>query len=301
MPTFGSWEDTVLEHTFDHVEYISLHTYINNYAGDTPAFLASVDLMDRFIEEVAAIADAVAARRRSGKRIWLSFDEWNVWYRTRRSPEVRVRPGWPVAPPILEEIYNVEDALVFGGMCIALLNHADRVKAACLAQLVNAIAPIMTQTGGPAWRQTIFWPFAQFSNLGRGRVLQAQIDSPAYAARYYDPRGAQDLFFPLPETPYLKLAAVHDEQAAALTLFALNRSLGEEMPLRVTAQGFPGLVLEQATQLRDADLGAVNSQADPDRVKPSALAGVRTQGNSLFATLAPASWNVIRVRCQPKG
>ena len=137
MPTFGSWEDTVLEHTFDHVEYISLHTYINNYAGDTPAFLASVDLMDRFIEEVAAIADAVAARRRSDKRIWLSFDEWNVWYRTRRSPEVRVRPGWPVAPPILEEIYNVEDALVFGGMCIALLNHADRVKAACLAQLVN--------------------------------------------------------------------------------------------------------------------------------------------------------------------
>ena len=198
MPTFGSWEDTVLEHTFDHVEYISLHTYINNYAGDTAAFLASPDLMDRFIEEVAAIADAVAARRRSDKRIWLSFDEWNVWYRTRRTPEVRVRPGWPVAPPILEEIYNVEDALVFGGMCIALLNHADRVKAACLAQLVNAIAPIMTQTGGPAWRQTIFWPFAQFSNLGRGRVLRAQIDSPTYAARYYDPRGAQDLFFPLP-------------------------------------------------------------------------------------------------------
>jgi alpha-N-arabinofuranosidase len=296
MPTFGSWEDTVLEHTFDHVEYISLHTYINNYAGDTPAFLASTDLMDRFIEEVAAIADAVAARRRSDRRIWLSFDEWNVWYRTRRSPEVRVRPGWLVAPPILEETYNVEDALAFGGMCIALLNHADRVKAACLAQLVNAIAPIMTQSGGPAWRQTIFWPFAQFSNLGRGRVLRAQIDSPTYAARYYDPRGAQDLFFPLPETPYLKLAAVHDEQAGALTLFALNRSLSEEMPLRLTAEGFPGLVLEQAAQLHDADLEAVNSQADPDRVQPSPLAGVRTQGSSLYATLRPASWNVIRAK-----
>ena len=90
MPTFGAWEDTVLEHTFDHVEYISLHTYLNNYAGDTPAFLASSDLMDSFIEEVVAIADAVAARRRSAKRIMLSFDEWNVWYRTRRS---RARPA----------------------------------------------------------------------------------------------------------------------------------------------------------------------------------------------------------------
>ena len=128
MPTFGAWEDTVLEHTFDHVEYISLHTYINNYAGDTAAFLASPDLMDLFIDEVTAIADAVAARRRSAKRIMLSFDEWNVWYRTRRTPETRVQPNWPVAPPILEETYNMEDALVFGGMCISLLNHADRVK-----------------------------------------------------------------------------------------------------------------------------------------------------------------------------
>ena len=128
MPTFGTWEDTVLEHTFEHVEYISLHTYLNNYADDTPAFLASPDLMDSFIEEVVAIADAVAARRRSSKRIMLSFDEWNVWYRTRRNREERVKAGWPVAPPILEEAYNMQDALTFGGACISLLNHADRVK-----------------------------------------------------------------------------------------------------------------------------------------------------------------------------
>jgi len=152
MPTFGAWEDTVLAHAFDHVEYISLHTYLNNYDGDTPAFLASCDLMDNFIDEVVAIADSVAARRRSAKRIMLSFDEWNVWYRTRRNRAARVKEAWPVAPPILEEQYNMEDALAFGGMCISLLNHADRVTAACLAQLVNVIASIMTETGGPAWR-----------------------------------------------------------------------------------------------------------------------------------------------------
>ncbi len=294
MPTFGAWEDTVLEHTFDRVEFISLHTYINNYAGDTAAFLASPDLMDKFIDEVVAIADAVALRRRSSKRIMLSLDEWNVWYRTRRTAEARTKPGWPVAPAILEEIYNVEDALVFGGACISLLNHADRVKTGCLAQLVNVIAPIMTETGGPAWRQTIFHPFSHFSNLGRGRVLRTRIKSPAYAASYFDPRGAQDLSFSLPQVPYLKLAAVHDEQAGALTLFALNRSLTQEMPLRVHAEGFSGLVVERALQLHDADLKAVNTKNNPDRVKPSALAGTRAEGNRLTATLLPASWNVIR-------
>jgi alpha-N-arabinofuranosidase len=262
MSTFGAWEDTVLEHTFDHVEYISLHTYLNNYDGDTQAFLASCDLMDNFIEEVVAIADAVAARRRSSKRIMMSFDEWNVWYRTRRNRAARVLPGWPVAPPILEEIYNVEDALAFGGCCISLLNHADRVTAACLAQLVNVIAPIMTETGGPAW-QTIFHPFAHFSRLGRGRVLRTEIDSPTYAARYNDPNGPIDEFFPMPAVPYLKLAAVHDDKNGRLTVFALNRSLTEELPLRLHAGGFPGLALRQALQLGDSDLKAINTKEHP--------------------------------------
>jgi alpha-L-arabinofuranosidase len=253
-------------------------------------------LEDNFIDEVVAIADAVAARRRSSRHIMLSFDEWNVWYRTRRIPAARVKPGWPVAPSILEEIYTVQDALVFGGMCISLLNHADRVKVGCLAQLVNAIAPIMTQTGRAAWRQTIFWPFAHFSNLGRGRVLRAQTESPAYAARYYDPRGPQDLFFQMPEVPILKLAAVRDKWAATLTLFALNRSLDEKMSLRVSAEGFAGLEIEQALQLHDADLEAVNTSAEPDRVKPSALPDVQADGSRVSATLLPASWNVIRLK-----
>ena len=166
--------------------------------------------MDSFIDEVVAIADAVAAKRRSPKRMMLSFDEWNVWYRTRRKRADRVKEGWPVAPPILEEIYTMEDALAFGGACISLLNHADRVKTACLAQLVNVIAPIMTETGGPAWRQTIFFPFAHMSRFGRGKVLRAQVESETYDASYYDPRGTDELTFPVPNVPYLKMSAVAD-------------------------------------------------------------------------------------------
>jgi alpha-N-arabinofuranosidase len=297
MPTFGVWEDVVLEHMFDHVEFISLHTYFNNYADDAAAFLASPDLMDNFIEEVVAIADAVAARRRSSKRIMLSFDEWNVWYRTRRNRQDRTKPGWPVAPPIIEEPYNMLDALTFGGACIALLNHADRVKAACLAQLVNVIAPIMTETGGPAWRQTIFFPFADFSNLGRGRVLRASVDSPTYAARYFDPRGTTDQYYPVPAAPYLKCAAVHDDKADTLTLFCLNRHLAEPMTLEVSAKGFAELEVTAAHQLCDGDLKALNTKDQPERIKPAPLKSIETRGAELRATLAPASWNVIRCGC----
>lgn len=294
MPTYGRWEDEVLEHTFEHVEYISLHTYLNDYAKDTPALLASPDIMDNFIDEVVAIADGVAARRRSSKRIMLSFDEWNVWYRTRRVRSERVKEGWPIAPPILEEIYDMADALAFGGMCISLLNHADRVRSACLAQLVNVIAPIMTETGGPAWRQTIFWPFAQMSRLGRGSVLRTRVESDTYATSYFDPRGAQDLYFPIPDTPFLKVSAVADD-AGGLSLFLLNRDLAQEVAVTMDARNFGRLKVVEAEEMRHDDLRAINSKDAPNAVRPTPLAGVAVDGGTIRATLKPASWTVIKL------
>lgn len=294
MDTFGEWERVVLEHTFDTVDFISLHTYLNDYAGDTMAFLASPDLMDTFIEEVVAIADSVAAGRRSNKRIMLSFDEWNVWYRTRRR-DTHLQSGWPVAPHMLEEVYDMKDALAFGGACISLLNHADRVKTACLAQLVNAIAPILTETGGAAWRQTIFFPFADFSNLGRGRVLRAHIDSPTYSATYCESRGLKKLSFPLPDVPYLKFSAVQAEDDSTLTLFALNRHLGEEMPLSISAMGFSDMSIQRATTLHHDDLTAVNTKDATGTVAPRTLTSTEIAGGMITATLPPASWNVIRL------
>ena len=293
MATFGMWEDRVLDHTFEHVEWISLHTYLNNYADDTAAFLASPDAMDSFIEEVVAIADSVAARKRSKKRIMLSFDEWNVWYRTRRPREARIKPGWPVAPPILEEAYDMQDALAFGGAVISLLNHADRVRCACLAQLVNVIAPIMTETGGSAWRQTIFHPFAHFSHFGRGNVLRTRIDCDAYDTSYFDPAGMDDeVRTKLSDVPYLKLAAVAEGEG--LNVFALNRDLKSEMHVEAEARSFGGLRLVEALTMHDRDLKAVNTKAAPDRIAPKKLAGVVANGGKITATLPPASWNILR-------
>ena len=172
MPTFGTWEDVVLEHCFDHVEYISLHTYLNDYARDTLAFLASVDLVDAFIEEVTAIADAVAARRRSGKRIMLSFDEWNVWYRTRR-PEDRVRPGWPIAPALLEERYTMRRARLRRH-----LHRAAQPRRPGQGRVPGAAGQRDRADHGrdrrPGLATDDLPPFAHASNFGRGRVLRAQ-------------------------------------------------------------------------------------------------------------------------------
>ena len=148
MSTFGAWELEVLDHTFDHVDYLSIHTYLGNAEGDTASFLAKPDGMDDFIGETVALCDAAAARRRSGKRLMLSFDEWNVWYHSHQHPKPA---AWSQAPHLIEDVYTFEDALCVGGMLISLLNHADRVKIACLAQVVNVIGAIMTEAGGPAW------------------------------------------------------------------------------------------------------------------------------------------------------
>jgi alpha-N-arabinofuranosidase len=202
--------------------------------------------------------------------------------------------SWPVAPPILEEIYTMEDALAFGGACISLLNHADRVKTACLAQLVNVIAPIMTETGGPAWRQTIFFPFAHMSRLGRGKVLRAQVESETYDSSYYDPRGTDEQSFPVTNVPYLKLSAVAGTDGG-LSLFLLNRDLNQEMEVSLEARSFGRLAVSEALELRHDNLQATNTKDAAERVKPAPLKGVTVKDGHIHATLKPASWNVIHL------
>jgi alpha-N-arabinofuranosidase len=187
-----------------------------------------------------------------------------------------------------------EDALAFGGCCISLLNHADRVTAACLAQLVNVIAPIMTETGGPAWRQTIFFPFAHMSRFGRGKVLRTQVESETYDSSYYDPRGADELSFPVPNVPYLKMSAVADG-SGGLSLFLLNRDLTQEMEVSLQARSFGRLKLSEALELRHDDLRATNTRDAAERVKPAPLKGVTADAGHIRVTLKPASWNVIHL------
>ncbi|WP_051872261.1 arabinosylfuranosidase ArfA [Streptomyces sclerotialus] len=284
MDTFAAWEATVLAETYDLVDYVSLHAYYEELDGDRDSFLASAVDMESFIENVVATCDHVGARLKSKKKINLSFDEWNVWYQSRFQAETAAGPlDWPEAPRLLEDNYSVTDAVVFGSLLIALLRHADRVAVACLAQLVNVIAPIMTEPGGPAWRQTTFYPFAQASRYGRGQVLDLRVDSPTYETRKYG------------EVPLLHATAVRDTGTGAVTVFAVNRSRSESLPLHVTLHGLPVTQVTEHSVLSDADPDARNTLTDPERVTPHPGVGAVLRDGELAVTLEPLSWTVIRL------
>jgi alpha-N-arabinofuranosidase len=229
---------------------------------------------------VIAACDLARAKKRSKKTLHLSFDEWNVWFHSLETDK-KVEPR-TVAPPILEDVYTFEDAVMVGCLMITLLRHVDRVKIACLAQLVNAIAPIMTKTGGPAWKQTTFYPFLHASRFGRGIVLNAAIDSPRHDTRDFS------------GVPALEATAVLDEQSGGITIFAVNRSPREQFDLSVDLRGFGRLAVAEHLVLDHADLKAVNT-AGSEKVKPRSNGGARLDGARLEARLPGPSWNVIRL------
>ena len=282
MPTFGSWEATVLEHAYDEVDYLSLHAYYEEHNGDTASFLASALDMEAFVESVIATTDHLRAKTRSRKRINLSFDEWNVWYISRFQNE-GPPTDWPVAPRLLEDTYSIKDAVVVGTLLITLLRHSDRVTAACQAQLVNVIAPIRTEPGGPAWRQTTFYPFAHASLFATGEVLDPVISTPTYESSRHG------------DTPVIDAVATHDRDAGQLVVFAVNRHLEEEVGLTVWMRAFPGYRLIQHVLLADDDLDAANTRDRPDRVRPRIGPSRGMDGASFEVVLPPVSWNVLRM------
>lgn len=282
MPTFAAWEATVLDHCYDQVDYISLHTYYGNRTNDTAGFLAKSLDMDQFITSVIATCDFVKAKKRSQQSINLSFDEWNVWHHVADWEAALTEP-WPVAPPLLEEAYTFEDALLVGCMLITLLKHADRVKVACLAQLVNVIAPIMTISGGGSWRQTIFYPFYHASKYGRGTALNLNIRSPYYTHTEFGP------------VPCLEAVATLDLENDALTLFAVNRGMDEALSLESAGLDLKDYSVVEHLTMTHGDLRARNTLADPHQVMPQNNGDAKIDGSRLTATLSKLSWNVIRL------
>jgi alpha-N-arabinofuranosidase len=285
MPTFGTWEREVLEEAYDEVDLISMHAYYWEKDGDLASFLASGVEMDHFIEDVVASVDHVRAAKKATKRINISFDEWNVWYldgEASKNPEME----WPVAPVLLEDQYSVADAVVVGSLLISLLKHSDRVVSASLAQLVNVIAPIMTETGGRSWKQTTYHPFAQASKFAQGDVLRGEIQAPTYKTEKYG------------EVPAVDAVATHDPATGAVAVFAVNRSLTESITVDVDTRSFAGgdaLTLVEATTLHHDDPYYAVTVDDADAFGPEANADTTWEGTVLKVVLPPLSWNVVRL------
>lgn len=283
MPTFGEWERVVLSHTYEDVDYISCHAYYEEKDGDLGSFLASAVDMDRFIETVVATADHVKAVLGSERTVDISFDEWNVWYLSRFQNVDRIEglDNWPIAPRLLEDVYSVADAVVFGNLMISLVKHADRVTSASLAQLVNVIAPIMTEPGGPAWRQTTFFPFSITSRLAQGEALELKLDAPTYETKEYG------------EVALVDAVATHDAQTGRTAVFLVNRSQDEPLTLTVDIATLGDLSVLESHTLADDDVYARNTLAEPERVAPRSNDSVRIDGGELTVTLPPVSWTAI--------
>ncbi|KQY47146.1 alpha-N-arabinofuranosidase [Cellulomonas sp. Root137] len=283
IPTFGEWERIVLSEAYEQVDLISAHAYYWEEDGDLGSFLASAVDMDHFVESVSATADAVRAHKKVDKRIHISFDEWNVWYQHRAESKPPTGHDWPVAPVLLEDKYNVADAVVVGNLLISLLRHTDRVHSASLAQLVNVIAPIMTEPGGRSWKQTIFHPFAQASRYAVGDVLQVAVESPTYETAKYGDASLVDA------------VATRDPETGAVALFAVNRSLTETVTLEVDARSLPGLRVVEASTLSNPDHTWSATADDDTSVAPRANATAVVRDGRLTVEVPPVSWNVVRL------
>jgi len=275
MKTFGQWEMTVLEHTYDYVDYISLHQYYGNPKDNFADYMGRSVYMDGFIKSVTALCDAVKAKKRAKKTINLSFDEWNVWY---HSKDYKAEP-WQVAPPLLEDIYNFEDALLVGSMLMTLQNNCDRVKIACMAQLVNVIAPMMTDKDS-VWKQTTFYPYMLASQNGRGTVLKTANQCDSYET------GDKIT------VPYLGTSIIHNEEKRQIVVFAVNRSLDEDMTMELNFEAFGGLQKIGHTELYCEDIKAVNDK-DQQRVVPRDVAFTPITATTHTETLKKHSFNML--------
>ena len=284
MPTFPEWEAVTLEHTYDYVDYISLHQYYGNRDDDSNDYLAQSDEMDQFIKTVIATCDYIKAKKRGKKDIMLSFDEWNVWYHSNQADnETMERRPWGIAPQLLEDHYNFEDALLVGLMLIVLLKNANRVKMACLAQLINVIAPIMTDAqGGAAWKQTIFYPFMHASVYGRGVVMQPIVTSPKHGTAKHD------------EVTDIESVSVWNEEKEEITILAVNRNLEEDVLLVGDIRGFEGYQLIEHVVLEHEDLKACNSSLE-EKVRPTQVNRSTIESGVIESVLTKASWNMIRL------
>ena len=282
MPTYLEWDREVLEQCYDYVDGLSLHRYFNNARetnGDSTKYLAMNLSMERQIAETAAVCDYVQGRNRSAKKLWLSFDEWNVWYRANTGDAVDGKRQ--EAPHLLEEVYNLEDALLVGGLLNSLIRNSDRVKIACLAQLVNVIAPIMTNANG-LFRQTILYPYSWALQFARGAALKLLVESPEYEVPGMD------------HVPYVDVAATYNAESKEISVFALNRDLSKARQAELQWEDHAPSRVVDSQILTGDDLKAFNSFEAPERVKPRPFEKPSTAGTQTRFELPPRSYSVIQ-------
>jgi alpha-N-arabinofuranosidase len=288
LPTFVDWDWKILEDSYEYIDGLAIHCYTDRRRTDSTAhYLAHTAELEEYLSAIEGVCRAMKAKKRSNKDIWLSIDEWNVQsYEIVHLQEDRPKRGikpWMVHPPIIEQVYTMEDALALGLQLIVYFRHCRSIKIACMSLLVNCLSPIMTEKGGPAWRQPTFYPFSHCSKYGRGTVLETVIECETYEDEKY---GA---------VPYIEGIAVYNDETADLTLFAVNKHEGK-CALECDLEGFEDYTVEEHIVLSHEDIFAVNTVDNQENVKPHTVDTTVIENGSLKSSLEGYSWNVIRMK-----
>jgi alpha-N-arabinofuranosidase len=211
----------------------------------------------------------------------LSFDEWNVWYHSNeQDKQILAQNRWGQSLNLLEDVYNFEDALLVGGMLITLLRNSDRVKIACLAQLVNVIAPIMTSDRS-CWAQTIYWPFMHASQYGRGTALRPIIKAPLYSSKEYG------------DVPFIDAAAVLSDDGS-LSIFVLNRNADNDIELSCDLRAFGDICFKEHILLHHDNVKTVNSEDEPNKIMPRIQYDHESEGGKFTVRIPTLSWSVLK-------
>jgi alpha-N-arabinofuranosidase len=247
--TSVNWDVRVLEQLTEIIDYISLHHYGGSL--NTEKEMRDATYFHDQLRALEGVITAVMANRPPRKPIAIAADEWNIWFRSG------AQPG---NPHKLEEIYNLRDALWVASALNIFHRMCNSVRLACLAQLVNVLAPIMTNRTGLVL-QTIYYPFLLYSNYAGNIALDALVRSDAFPG--------------MPSTPYLDVSATTDDANRKLTLALVNRHPTADIPVNIEMEGFRPQATGTLFEVNGANLNVTNTFAEPHNViaKRSTISG----------------------------
>jgi alpha-N-arabinofuranosidase len=278
MPTYPEWDRTTLELCWDQVDYHSLHYYASNREDDTGSFLALSTEFETYLDTLSGVLRYVKAKNRSKHAVYLSWDEWNVWYKAHKPSDTQ--GGWSEAPHLIEEVYNLEDALVAAQWMNVFLRKSDVLKIACLAQIVNVIAPILT-TRDALLKQSIYYPFMLFSKLASGVALDVAVKAPLYQTAKFG------------DMPLLDVSSSYDEANKANAIFIVNRSQTDSLPVELHWQDRTPQSIDVVYQLTGMDPKAANSFENPNQVVAVKVGAPPIKDHCAALTLPPLSFTAI--------
>ncbi len=282
MDTYPAWDLEVLEQVYDVADYLALHQYYGGQEKGTKYFLAQTHDMEEYISTIRAAAQVVKAKKRSSKTMKFSVDEWGVWSRPGNSVNEELESAmWQQAPAISEQIYTLEDALLFAGMQMVMLRNADVIKIACQSLLTNVSACIMTEPDGEMWLQTIFYPFYYFANYAHGKVLDVKTAGPTYNCEGFH------------DVPYIDSLTVWNEEQSEIAVFLVNRDETEQQ-VSAAFRGYEVKAVKECTVLSAPDKKLTN-QENHNAVIPKKNERITIEKNSCTLTLPSLSFNMVRL------